>query len=45
LETVVRSTTRSQRASDWNTVAADFERICADAGALEMTPRSGHQIA
>jgi glycosyltransferase involved in cell wall biosynthesis len=45
LEAVVRSTTRSKRASDWNAVAEDFERICLDTGALETTHRSGHQIA
>jgi glycosyltransferase involved in cell wall biosynthesis len=45
LEGMVRSTTLTDNVIDWSSVATDFERICIDAGALETSRRSGHQIA
>ncbi len=45
LADIVQSAASTRDAADWTAVAADFERICLDAGALESADRSGHQIA
>jgi glycosyltransferase involved in cell wall biosynthesis len=45
LAEIARSTTLTHKTIDWSAVAVTFERICLDAGALESSHRSGHQIA
>jgi glycosyltransferase involved in cell wall biosynthesis len=39
---IARSTGLVQSAADWAAVAADFERICVEAGSWERTRQSGH---
>ncbi len=39
---MARSTGLTQTAADWSAVAADFERICIEAGSWERTGHSGH---
>lgn len=45
LQAIVTSNALAHTATDWSAVASAFERICVDAGALQVSRRSGHQIA
>jgi glycosyltransferase involved in cell wall biosynthesis len=42
LASIARSSGLTQTAADWAEVAADFERICTEAGSWERTGQSGH---